>query len=73
MTKFSPSRQVPFNVRLVEANFTLVQTGGKTISDLREDFFDSAATSTDSKGQRIRIVSPYDIALSGGEPFANWK
>ena len=70
---FSDSRYIPFNVRLVEANFTLVQTGGKTISDLREDFFDNAANSIDPNGNRIRLVSPYDIALSGGEPFANWK
>jgi hypothetical protein len=70
---FSHSRFVPFNVRLVEADFTLVQTGGKSIYELREDFFDNAVNLSDSKGKPIRIVSPYDIAMSGGEPYATWK
>ncbi len=70
---FSHSRFVPFNVRLVEADFTLVQTGGKSIYELREDFFDNAVNLKDCTGNPIRIVSPYDIAMSGGEPFAIWK
>jgi len=70
---FSHSRFVPFNVRLVEADFTLVQTGGKSLYELREDFFDNAVNLSDSKGKPIRIVSPYDIAMSGGEPYGTWK
>ena len=58
---------------LVEANFTLVQTGGKMLSELREDFYDNAVNLIDSNGKPIRIISAYDIALSGGDPYANWK
>jgi hypothetical protein len=40
---------------------------------LREDFFDNAVNLSDPKGKPIRIVSPFDIAMSGGEPYATWK
>jgi hypothetical protein len=43
------------------------------LSELREDFFDNAVNLADSNGKPIRIISPYDIALSGGDPYANWK
>jgi len=73
MSNFSYSRRTPFNVLRVEAGFNLVQAGGKMLSELREDFFDNAVNLADSNGKPIRIISPYDIALSGGDPYANWK
>jgi hypothetical protein len=70
---FSYSRRTPYNVMLVEANFPLVQTAGKSLYELREDFFDLSVNLIDVHHKPIHIVSPYDISCSGGEPYANWK
>lgn len=71
-----PIRRIPLNIRLVELkevhklDFHLVEVGGKSLKDLREDFYDNA------RNANIRVVSDiqsvYDIALSGGEPYAIW-
>jgi hypothetical protein len=57
----------PLNVLLVEANRPLVYVGGDSLNDLREDFFDNAFYGAPN------VVSAYDIALSGGEPYAVWR
>ena len=71
MTTFTYARRTPINVLTVEANFNLVEVGGKRLDTLREDFYDLAATPTFSN--RVPHVSAYDFALSGGEPYATWK
>ena len=58
---------------MVKANQPLVQVGGKRIDTLREDFYDNAVNLTNNSRKPAPIVSPYDIALSGGEPYANWN
>ena len=73
MTKFAYGRKTPTNVLTVEANFPLVQVAGKRLDTLREDFFDNAVNIMNRFGQFAPIVTPYDIALSGGEPYANWS
>jgi hypothetical protein len=52
----------------------LVQTGGKNLN-LREDWFDNArnVAGRHPLAGGCEIDSPYDIALSGGEPFAVWR
>jgi hypothetical protein len=57
-------------VLIAEAKQPLVQVGGKSINDLREDFYDNAFNSV--ARNRSDVVSIYDIALSGGEPYAVW-
>lgn len=69
---FSYSRRTPLNVLTVQANVSLVEVGGKRIDTLREDFYDNAVNLMNGRNF-TPIVSPYDIALSGGEPYANWK
>ena len=64
--EFNYNRRTPWNVQLVEANYPLISVGGKSLYELREDFFDQAATTTE------RILSPYDICMGGGEPYAKW-
>lgn len=71
MQKFSNSRKAPLNVLTVAVGFNLVEVGGKRLDTLREDFFDQGAGAFNSKPPRI--VSAYDIALSGGEPYSVWK
>ena len=71
MNTFSYSRRTPINVLTVEANFNLVEVGGKRLDTLREDFYDLASTPTFSN--RVPHVSAYDFALSGGEPYSTWK
>ena len=66
-------RREPYNVMVVQAKFPLVTTGGKSLYELREDFFDLSVNLIDVHNKPIHIVSPYDIACSGGEPYANWK
>jgi hypothetical protein len=70
MQTFSYSRYIPTNVLTVEANFNLVQVGGGSLSTLREDFFDQAIGAYTPRCPQI--VSAYDIALSGGEPYSLW-
>lgn len=71
MQNFSYNRREPLNVLIVAADFNLVQVGGKRLSALREDFYDQAAGAFTKNPQPI--VSAYDIAMSGGEPYAVWN
>jgi hypothetical protein len=66
-------RKTPINVMMVELKLPLVETAGKRFDTLREDFYDNAVNLVDSKFKHIAIFSPYDIALSGGEPYGDWK
>ena len=51
----------------------LVELGGKRLDTLREDFYDNAVNLVNNARKPIRIFSPYDIALSGGEPYSVWR
>lgn len=73
MQNFSYNRRTPINVLTVEANFSLVETGGKRLDTLREDFYDNAVNCMNRRAGFQPLVSPYDIALSGGEPYSVWK
>jgi hypothetical protein len=73
MLNFSYSRRIPLNVMVVEANFPLVEVAGKRLDTLREDFFDNAVYIMNNSGKYAPVVSPYDIALSGGEPYSVWR
>jgi hypothetical protein len=73
MLNFSYNRRIPRNVLVVEANFPLVEVAGKRLDTLREDFFDNAVYIMNNSGKYAPIVSPYDIALSGGEPYSIWQ
>jgi len=70
MQTFSYTRKTPTIVLTTNANFNLVQVGGGNLSALREDFYDQAAGAYTSRPPKI--VSAYDIALSGGEPYSLW-
>ena len=61
----------PLNVLILEAGFPLVQVDGKRLDTLREDFFDQGAGAYSKNPPAI--VSAYDIALCGGEPYSNWS
>jgi hypothetical protein len=65
---FHPKRQAPFIVWVLRANQPLVQLGGQ--KNLREDFYDNANNSVNKA--RTSVYSAYDVAMSGGEPYANW-
>ena len=68
---FSSNRpRTSLRVLLVEANQPLVREGGNSLYDLREDIFDAADATV--SGGKATIVSVYDIATSGGEPYALW-
>jgi hypothetical protein len=71
MNNFSYTRRAPISVLTVEANFNLVQVGGKALKNLREDFYDQGAGAFSRNPQPV--VSAYDIALSGGEPYSVWN
>lgn len=71
MKTFNYDRRTPAIVLTVEANFNLVEVGGKRLDTLREDFYDQGAGAF--TGRPPAIVSAYDIALSGGEPYSVWK
>jgi hypothetical protein len=71
MTKIYRNASTPINVLMVEAGFPLVEVAGKGLDTLREDFYDQGAGAFTSRPPAI--VSAYDIALSGGEPYATWK
>jgi hypothetical protein len=73
MLNFSYNRRIPLNVMVVEANFPLVEVAGKRLDTLREDFFDNAVYIMNNSGKYAPVVSPYDIALSGGEPYSIWR
>jgi hypothetical protein len=70
MQTFSYTRSEPTIVLTAKANFNLVQVGGGKLSTLREDFYDQAAGAFTPRPPKI--VSAYDIALSGGEPYSLW-
>jgi hypothetical protein len=65
---FHPKRTTPFLVWVQLANQPLVQLGGK--QSLREDFYDNASNSVGKA--RTSVYSAYDVAMSGGEPYAVW-
>ena len=73
MLNFSYSRRIPHNVLVIEAAYSLVEVGGKRLDTLREDFYDNAVYIMNNCGKYEPIVSPYDIALSGGEPYSVWR
>ena len=72
MQAFSPlflvNRKAPLLLWLIDAKQPFVQVGGK--SAIREEVFDNAACSI--ARTRTNVYSVYDIALSGGEPYAVW-
>ena len=68
---FSYNRRAPINVLTVNAGFNLVEVGGKQLNTLRKDFYDQGAGAFATRP--AAIISAYDIALSGGEPYATWK
>jgi hypothetical protein len=72
MSLFTYPRCKPVNVLTVEVGFNLVEVGGKRLDTLREDFFDQGAGAF-CRTTPPAIVSAYDIALSGGEPYSVWK
>jgi hypothetical protein len=65
-------RNEPIIVQIVKLDMPLVEVGGKRFDTLREDFYDNAVNLVNNNRKPTPIFSPYDIALSGGEPFANW-
>jgi hypothetical protein len=73
MQNFSYNRRAPINVLIVAVDFNLVEVGGKRLDTLREDFYDNAVNIQNTPRNFIPIFSPYDIALSGGEPYSVWK
>jgi len=73
MRNFAYNRKTPINVLTVEVNFPLVQVAGKRLDTLREDFYDNAVNIMNRFGEFAPIVTPYDIALCGGEPYAVWN
>jgi hypothetical protein len=72
MIAFTYGRNTPINVLTIAASFNLVEVGGKRLDTLREDFFDQGAGAF-CRTTPPAIVSAYDIALSGGEPYSVWK
>ena len=66
-------RNEPIVVQLVKLDMPLVELGGKRLDTLREDFYDNAVNLTVNARRFIPIFSPYDIALSGGEPYSVWR
>ena len=66
-------RNEPIVVQLVKLDMPLVEVGGKRFDTLREDFYDNAVNLVNNARKPIRIFSPYDIALSGGEPYSVWR
>lgn len=65
-------RKTPIIVLALDANQPLVQVGGKRIDTLREDFYDNAVNLMNNSRKPTPLVSPYDVALSGGEPYSVW-
>jgi len=66
-------RKNPINVQLVKLDLPLVESGGKRLDHLREDFYDLAVSLMNRRAGFQPLVSPYDIALSGGEPYSVWR
>ena len=70
MTKY---RDIPISIQLIDLEMPLVEVGGKRFDTLREDFYDNAVNIMNSARKFTPIFSPYDIALSGGEPYSVWR
>ena len=66
-------RSEPINVQIVKLDMPLVESGGKRFDHLREDFYDLAVSLMNRRAGFQPLVSPYDIALSGGEPYSVWR
>ena len=66
---FSFYRQTPIAVLIVEAGQSLVRVGG--FKELSEAVYDKTLDSI--AFSKSDVVSVYDIALSGGEPYALWS
>jgi hypothetical protein len=68
-------RNEPINVQIVKLDMPLVEVGGKRFDTLREDFYDLAVYLMNNNATRkyAPLESPYDIALSGGEPYSVWR
>ncbi len=66
-------RNEPIVVQLLKLDMPLVEVGGKRFDTLREDFYDNAVNLTVNGRRFIPVFSPYDIALSGGEPYSVWR
>lgn len=66
-------RDIPISVQLIDLEMPLVEVGGKRFDTLREDFYDNAVNLTCNARRFIPVFSPYDIALSGGEPYSVWR
>lgn len=64
-------RQEPVNVLALQAGFPLVAVAGGALGVLREDFYDQGAGAF--MARPAAIVSAYDVALSGGEPYGLWN
>lgn len=73
MSNFVWKRRAPINVLIVSVGFNLVEVGGKRLDTLREDFYDNAVNLMNNSRKPTPIVSPYDVALSGGEPYSVWR
>lgn len=66
-------RDIPISVQLIGLEMPLVEVGGKRFDTLREDFYDNAVNIMNNARKFTPIFSPYDIALSGGEPYSVWR
>jgi hypothetical protein len=66
-------RDIPISVQLIDLEMPLVEVGGKRFDTLREDFYDNAVNLMRVNRTYTPIFSPYDIALSGGEPYSVWR
>jgi hypothetical protein len=66
---FYANRKTPLVVFITEAGQPLVRVGG--FKELSEAVYDNAFDSV--VRNRSDVVSVYDIALSGGEPYALWS
>jgi hypothetical protein len=67
-------RDIPISVQLIDLEMPLVEVGGKRFDTLREDFYDNAVNIMNAVNRKFTpIFSPYDIALSGGEPYSVWR
>ncbi len=65
----------PIEIMILKLKRPLVEVGGKSLRDLREDFYDNShnISGRHPKNGGSQIVSVYDIVLSGGEPYAVWR
>lgn len=76
LQSFNRSRNEPTLVRIADlrAQFgsdrQMVEVGGSSIRELREDFYDNALNTAGTAAHHI--VRFYDIALSGGDPYRIW-